>query len=287
MKVALLTCQELEGYFAYEEHLDRALEKSNIDFEWVIWTNWKEVDWDKYSAVLIRTTWDYQKKIDEFLEAMSFISSKTKLFNSFSIVKWNHSKDYLLEFNETETKPVPTQEIFIKCKDDLAGLFEELESEELIIKPFISATAHDTFHLNRDNWESHLDEIIKVNQKKRMMVQPFLVNIQNEGEYSLHFFDGEFSHAILKTPKNGDFRSQEEYGSHIQSTVPNEKMLDFAHKVLSKLEEKLLYARVDFVRSETGEFFLMELELIEPSLYFGHGEGSAEKLVKALIKRIA
>lgn len=287
MKVALLTCQELEGYIAYEEHLDQALEKANIKFEWIIWTHWREVDWSHYSAVLIRTTWDYQKKIDEFLEALSYISSKTKLFNSLETVQWNHSKDYLLEFNETETRPVPTQEIFIKSKEDLAALFEKLHSEQLIIKPFISATAHDTFHLNKENWESHLDEIIKVNQKKRMMVQPFLENIQKEGEYSLHFFDGEFSHAILKTPKAGDFRSQEEYGSNIQTIGPNDLMLDFAHKVLSKVEDKLLYARVDFVRSKTGEFNLMELELIEPSLYFGYGEGSAEKLVKALIKRIS
>ena len=199
----------------------------------------------------------------------------------------NHSKDYLLEFNETETKPVPTQEVFIKGKEDLAALFDKFHSEQLIVKPFISATAHDTFHLNNENWESHLEEITKVNQKKRMMVQPFIQNIQKEGEYSLHFFDGQFSHGILKTPKEGDFRSQEEYGSNIQSIEPEKSMMDFAQKVLSHLKETLLYARVDFVRTESNYFNLMELELIEPSLYFGYGEGSAEKLVKALVKRIS
>jgi len=287
MKIALLTCQELEGYIAYEEHLDRALEKANIDFEWIIWTNWKDVDWGQYTAVLIRTTWDYQKRIDEFLEALTHISTKTKLFNSLETVKWNHSKDYLLEFNETKTKPVPTQEVHIIEKGDLFKLFERLNSEQIIIKPFISATAHDTFLLNKNNWEESLDEIIRVNQKKRMMVQPFLENIQKEGEYSLHFFDGEFSHAILKTPKEGDFRSQEEYSSNIQTVNPDQTMLNFAHEVLAHLDDKLLYARVDFVRTETDDFNLMELELIEPSLYFAYGDGSAEKLVKALIKRIS
>lgn len=286
MKIALLTCQELEGYIAYEEHLDAALEKAGVEFEWIVWTNWKEVDWTQYSAALIRTTWDYQKKIEEFLEALTHISSQTQLFNSLDTIKWNHSKDYLLEFNNTETKPVPTQEVHITEKNDFFFLFEKLESEQIIIKPFISATAHDTFHLNKSNWEEYVDKIIRVNRRKRMMVQPFLVNIQKEGEYSLHFFDGEFSHAILKTPKEGDFRSQEEYGSNIQTIEPDQKMLEYAQKVLLHRGEILLYARVDFVRTGTGDFNLMELELIEPSLYFGYGEGSADKLVSALIKRI-
>lgn len=287
MKIALLTCQELEGYIAYEEHLDAALEKAGIEFEWIVWTNWKEVDWTEYSAAIIRTTWDYQKKIEEFLEALTHISSQTKLFNPLETVKWNHSKDYLLEFNETDTKPVPTQEVHIIEKTDLFVLFENLKSEQIIIKPFISATAHDTFFLSKSNWEENLDNIIKVNQKKRMMVQPFLQNIQKEGEYSLHFFDGQFSHGILKTPKEGDFRSQEEYGSNIQSIEPEKSMMDFAQKVLSHLKETLLYARVDFVRTDSNNFNLMELELIEPSLYFGYGEGSADKLVNALVKRIS
>ena len=287
MKVALLTCQDIEGYIAYEDHLDRALEKADIDFDWIIWTKWKEIEWAQYSAVLIRTTWDYQKKIDEFLEALTLISSQSTLFNSLETIKWNYSKDYLLEFNRTNTKPVPSKEVVIKCRDHLISLFEELQSKQLIIKPFISATAHDTFLLNLDNFENHLEEIIEVNNKKRMMVQPFLENIKNEGEYSLHFFDGEFSHAILKTPKEGDFRSQEEYGSCIQSIEPDQSMLRFAINVLRHRDEAILYARVDFVRTSDGEFNLMELELIEPSLYFGFGEGSADKLVNALIKRLS
>lgn len=285
MKIALLTCKELEGYVAYEEHLDRALEKAGLDFDWIIWSNWKEVDWKNYDAVIVRTTWDYQKHIDDFMQAMKEISNQTKLFNSYETIKWNHSKDYLLEFNQTSTKPVPTTEVKIKSSSDIEQLFGNFNSEKIIIKPFISATAHDTFWLTPDNFNESLDQIIEVNSRKRMMAQPFLSSVVEEGEYSFHFFNGEFSHAILKTPKPGDFRSQEEYGSNVQTISPDESMLVFAQTVLSHLNEKLLYARVDFVRNE-NEYNLMELELIEPSLYFGYGEGSADRLVHCLKERL-
>lgn len=285
MKIALLTCKELEGYIAYEEHLDLALEKAGIEFDWIIWSEWREVDWKSYDSGIVRTTWDYQKHIDDFLQAMKEISNQTKLFNSYETIKWNHSKDYLLEFNQTSTKPVPTAEVKIESSSDIEQLFNQFNSEKIIIKPFISATAHYTFWLTPENFKESLDKIIEVNNRKRMMAQPFLSSVLEEGEYSFHFFDGEFSHAILKTPKPGDFRSQEEYGSHVRSITPDSSMLDFAKNVLSHLKEKLLYARVDFVRN--GEKFnLMELELIEPSLYFGYGEGSADRLVSALLKRL-
>lgn len=285
MKIALLTCANLDQYITYEDHLNKALEKENIQYQWIDWKNAKEIDWVEFDGALIRTTWDYQAHYKEFIEALEYISAQTKLWNPIDIVKWNSSKDYLNEFINTETPPVPNIKIHPTNISDIESCFEKFNCNIIIIKPFISAGSHDTFRIERDAISKFCDQIFEAAGRKKMMAQPFLENINLEGEFSLHFFDGEFSHAILKTPKEGDFRSQEEFGSNVQSIVPTEEQLHYAKKVLSHIRKKLLYARVDFVRGGK-DYYLMELELIEPSLYFNFDLDSADRLVKKILKRL-
>lgn len=285
MKVALLTCRNLDEYITYENHLDDALNAKDIKFEWIEWEDYQKVDWNSFDCAVIRTTWDYQKNYQEFIKALEHISSKTKLFNPLEIVKWNSSKDYLLEFNQTETKPVPIIEINISNETDILELFNKLECETIVIKPFISAGSYLTYKVDMNNYLQLSDDIISACKEKKMMAQPYMESIANEGEFSLHFFDKQFSHAILKKPKAGDFRSQEEFDSDIKSITPEPAAMSFAQKVLDHIKEDLLYARVDFVRKKDDQFYLMELELIEPSLYFSYDKDSATRLVEKMIQK--
>ena len=116
---------------------------------------------------------------------------------------------------------------------------------------------------------------------RRFVVQPFIANIRTEGEYSLFFFNGEYSHAILKVPKAGDFRVQEEHGADIIPARPPADLLAVGHKVFSHVQPLPAYGRGDWVRGPDGHFLLMELELIEPSLYLRTDPGAAARFARA------
>jgi glutathione synthase/RimK-type ligase-like ATP-grasp enzyme len=113
------------------------------------------------------------------------------------------------------------------------------------------------------------------------MVQPFVNAIVDEGEYSLFYFGGVYSHTILKSPKRGDFRVQEEHGGRITAVAPEHDLRETADNIVASISQ-LLYARVDLVRNDSGKFLLMELELIEPALYFRMDEESPRRFATAL-----
>ena len=121
---------------------------------------------------------------------------------------------------------------------------------------------------------------------REMLAQPFVDAIVDEGEFSLFYFDGSLSHTILKTPQTDDFRVQEEHGGIITAVTPEEKLVQCGAQVMEALGETPLYARPDFVRTPEGGFALMELELIEPALYFRMDEGSPMRFASAFVRRM-
>lgn len=123
---------------------------------------------------------------------------------------------------------------------------------------------------------------VKESATQPSMVQPFLNSIQITGEYSLFYFGGRYSHTILKQPKTGDFRVQEEHGGIIRATTPSEPMVHIATQALNAVGETLLYARVDIMLLDDGSPAVSELELIEPSLYFSYDSESPQRFATAL-----
>ena len=169
--------------------------------------------------------------------------------------------------------------------DELSTLFDELGADEIIIKPVIGANAGGAYRIARGDAQRAALEIAAYYAGREAMVQPFLRSVIDEGEYSLFYFDGTFSHAILKTPRPADFRVQEEHGGDIRSIVPGAALRAAGDAVLGKLSETPLYARVDLVR-EGETFLLMVLELIEPSLYFRTVGEAAQRFAAALDRRV-
>lgn len=277
MKIALLTMTNQSDMARKGEiPLERALDKADISFEWIEWN--RHVDWSDYDIALVRTTWDYQAHYEQFLSRLEKIDqSSCLLLNNLKIIKWNSDKNYLFELEEKGVPIVPTK----KLKDlPLDEAFNYFEVREVIVKPTVSASAHNTFLLSFDNYKDYLEEINRVSQVKELLIQPKIESVIEEGEFSLHFFAGEHSHTILKKPKEGDFRSQEEYGSHIIPVSPETELMAAARFALEKCEIPL-YARVDLVRGPK-HWYLMELELIEPCLYFDMDSEAADRLVRKL-----
>ena len=162
----------------------------------------------------------------------------------------------------------------------VAGYYEHFNTQQIVIKPTISANSDNTFWLKRETFAQEKPLLEKSLKGRQLMVQPFIPAIIEKGEYSIFYFAGQYSHCILKTPKQGDFRVQEEHGGLLSSIDPSAELLSAAQKALNTIPEDVLYARIDLVEFE-GQYQLMEIELIEPSLYFNLDDQAASKFSKA------
>lgn len=272
----------MDSLAVYTSDDDLAI-KPLAELGWDVATvSWRDetVDWNDFEIVVVRTPWDYQNDPDTFLDVLRKIdASNARLENPLPTIEWNLDKRYLRDLETKGVKIVPTiwseNGVNEKAFSEWQSFFD---SDELIIKPTVSATAQDTFRLR--NFDPKLTDVFA---NRSFMVQPFVNAIVDEGEFSLFYFNGEYSHTILKSPKTGDFRVQEEHGGLITAVAPEPKLRGTADKIVASLSP-MLYARVDLVRNASGEFMLMELELIEPALYFRMDDESPRRFAAALDK---
>lgn len=285
-KVALLSMDSLENFHTYDKLLIDPMKTLGWIAEEVSWRN-EKVNWADYNAVIVRSTWDYQNDAEKFMSVLEKINGVSHLENELDLMKWNMNKNYLFQLKQKGVTIVDT--IWEKSFNSVLAnnYFERLEADEIIIKPNISANADNTFRLSKEKLKEQSSNLEKIFAQREFMVQPFLNNIIEEGEYSLFFFDGKFSHSVLKQPKEKDFRVQEEHGGNIQPIKASSDMILIAESIIKKLSTIPLYGRVDLVRTKKNEFALMELELIEPSLYLNKDVDAPLRFAKAFIERFS
>lgn len=283
-KVALLSMDSLENFHTYDKLLIEPMKTLGWMAEEVSWRN-EKVNWADYEAVIVRSTWDYQNDDEKFISVLEKINSVTYLENDLDLMKWNMNKNYLFQLKQKGVTIVDT--IWEKNFNPVLAndYFEKLDTDEIIIKPNVSANADNTFRLSKEKLKGQSSNLGKIFAQREFMVQPFLNNIIDEGEYSLFFFDGKFSHSVLKKPKEKDFRVQEEHGGNIQPIKTSSDMILIAENIINKLSTIPLYGRVDLVRTNQNKFALMELELIEPSLYLNKDVDAPLRLSKAFVER--
>ncbi len=267
----------LAGYVSDDELAVAPLAELGWDVATVSWRD-ETVDWNNFEIVVVRTPWDYQNDSDAFLDVLRKIdASNARLENPLSIIEWNLDKRYLRDLESKSVTIVPTMWGNGGVTEDAFSDWQTFfDSDELIIKPTVSATAQDTFRVSE--YQSNLASVFA---ERSFMIQPFVNAIVDEGEFSLFYFSGEYSHTILKSPKHGDFRVQEEHGGLIAAIAPELQLRETADMIVSSISP-MLYARVDLVRNDAGDFMLMELELIEPALYFRMDEDSPRRFATAL-----
>jgi hypothetical protein len=282
-RIAFATCQNLGKLTPDDQLAADLLMKLNVIVDAVSWDD-PEVRWQKYDAVILRSTWNYHRKLPEFLKWLkSLDDANVRLRNPVDVVRANVSKKYLTDLEHAGIPIVPTVWIPQNESPQLRSVLEKQNWDRVILKPDVSASAYLTIRASlstASNDQQQLDEVLK---NSGAVIQEFRNEIIETGEWSLIFFEREFSHAVLKHPRAGDFRVQEELGGIIRAEVPSSTLIDQSQKVLNHVNGPLLYARVDGILSK-GEFLLMELELIEPSLFMGFSTGATERFASSIIK---
>ena len=268
----------------YEDFLvQEALKKLGLKTLRLAWDN-STFDWSETRSVLFRTTWDYFDRFDEFSVWLEKISKLTTLFNSENLIRWNIDKHYLRDLNVKGINIAKTYFIEKGQKTSLKQLHDNLGWQETVLKPCISGAARHTYKLNNNNLSDYETLFSELNSSESFMLQPFQHQIVSKGEISMMVFNGQFTHAVLKKAKQGDFRVQDDFGGTVHNYVPTADEILFAENTIKACAELPIYARVDIFTDNNGDIALSELELIEPELWFRHYPKAAEVLALGIKK---
>jgi len=242
------------------------------------------IDWSRYDAVIIRSTWNYHMHPEAFLAWLRRLESyQLQVANPVDILEWNMDKQYLAGLRQLDI-PIPST-LFLEDDNppNLDSIFQSTGWQRAVIKPCISATAYNTWITRPGTTTKDTEKLSHLLKTGRYMIQAFMEEVETDGEYSLIFFGQQYSHAVKKTAKKGDFRVQEQYGGHSRPTRPGPSIIRQATAILDKAvpftsSPRLLYARVDGVIHK-GVFTLMELELVEPSLFINNNPLAIQQFV--------
>jgi hypothetical protein len=282
-RIALATSADLPNLTHDDQALVQPLAGLGIRAEPAVWCD-PAYNWTACDKVVIRSCWDYHLRINEFLKWIASLEGRNvSLWNRPATIRWNADKTYLRELETKGISIVPTLWFEPEPAISLAEELRKAGWDKAVIKPCISATAHRTKLIRTEHANEAQDLFDDLRSGPGVMVQKFMDAILSEGEWSLMFFAGEFSHAVLKTPKSGDFRVQHDFGGKERIAQPPTFVLQAATGVVSSVGETL-YARVDGV-VDGNNFHLMELELIEPALFLRESPGAAGKLAAAIASR--
>lgn len=246
----------------------------------------EDFDWKQTKAVVFRTTWDYFHRFDEFEKWMEACSQKCQMFNSYEQIMWNIDKVYLQELESKGIRIPPTYYIRQGDQRTLSEICSQHNWKQFILKPNISGAARHTYKLNADNIEEHEELFKSLIQKEDFLLQEYLESITEKGEISLMVIGGEYTHAIHKKAKQGDFRVQDDFGGTVHDYLPNDEEIDFAERAVGSLEELPAYARVDLVWNNQSKLCISELEMIEPELWFRKNPAAADILANFICERI-
>lgn len=265
-----------------DKHLVTSLGNFGVETIACIWND-PAVDWTRFDAVLIRSIWDYFKHYASFKQWLAQLPVRT--INNRELLLWNSDKRYLIELANYGVPIIPTQ---IVSASQLRSTLAAMSAREVVIKPTVSGTAWHT--VRGVAGEPEFDQIVaQLPPEFDYLVQPYVPEVASEGEWSLLFFDGEYSHAVIKRPKAGDYRVQSDYGGVSQAAEPGADLLASASRVLEAAaaigHADVAYARIDGVISQ-GRFLLMELEMIEPFLHLGNRADASERFAANLVKRL-
>lgn len=290
MNIALVTYLDKGAYDSTtveseDDKLLNFLNEKELNIEKVIWND-PRVNWENYSLAILKSPWDYFDLIEEFYSWLDFLEAKNiKLLNPIEVVRWNANKQYLQEIEAAGLKITPS--FFLQNKEsvNLEHFFEKFNTNKLIVKPCVSGGAKNTFKVTTDNVNEVNQKLNLLIQDEDFIIQPFLPEILESGEWSFIFFNGAYSHSLIKQAKPGDFRVQPAHGGSVHPQKPSEELIATAQQYVTLFAKDCLYARVDGT-IVNGEFLLMELELIEPFLFLNTEPENYERYYKALVELI-
>jgi glutathione synthase/RimK-type ligase-like ATP-grasp enzyme len=243
----------------------------------IAWTQVTDVS--GYDLVMPLVAWGYHLDYARWLALLDRAEAEHwPLVNPPTLLRWNGDKAYLAELAERGVSTVPTLAVEACCDADLEEARRRFGSEWLVIKPPVSASASGTHRLGAN------DDVPAASRGEPMIVQPLIEEIARTGEYSLMLFDGEYSHAVVKRPKSGDFRVQPHLGGLTLPSQAPPGAVELAKQALAAAPAKATYARVDIVPDDDGRLLIMELELIEPALFLDHAPDGGSAFTGSVLK---
>lgn len=288
MKLAIATCESPPVPDTDAERLIPALGERELEAEPVVWTD-PAVDWASYGLVWISSTWDYHRRGRDFIAWLRRVAGRTRVENPPALIEWNLDKRYLWELEEAGVPVVPT--VWVEPGGGGSAVHEVAQRRwtEVVVKPAVDLGASRLERTSATRLRAAVDRI-----EGNRMVQPYLDSLESEGELSLVYLAGELSHAVRKRPAQGDFRVQEQYGGGYGLTDPGADASAIGAATMAAIgarvarsrrdsESAPLYARVDLVRGPDGGLCLIELELIEPSLYLHVVDGAGTERLADLL----
>ena len=253
------------------------------------------VDWSTFDLAILRSTWDYTQRLPEFLDWLAHAAASTTLLNPLPVVRWNTDKHYLRDLARAGIATVPSA--FIEPDDDAQAAVTAFRTAhpvaEFVVKPAIGAGSRDAQrygHVEAEAATAHARRLLGA--QRSVLLQPYLDRVDEVGETALVFFAGIFSHAIRKGPllRRGEGPTPALFATEdITPRQPQDDELQLAQQTLAAIPfpGPLLYSRVDIIRDADGSPRVLELELTEPSLFFDHAAGSAQRFARLLAERAA
>jgi hypothetical protein len=283
--IAFATSRDYPTLTESDRQVQAELLRLGVESRPAIWDDPAQ-QWNSYDLVVIRSCWDYHKQPEIFRAWLARLAREgVALWNPPELVQWNMDKRYLRDLAGRGVSVVPTAWLERGDAVTLGDVLTARGWDEVVVKPAISATAYRTWRVTRNDAAAHEGEFRAQLDEMDLLVQPFLAEITTAGEWSLIYFAGEFSHALRKLPQAGDFRVQEDHGGVTMPATPDAALLRQSRLPLAALSQPYLYARVDGV-VVNGAFQLMELELIEPSLYTSLVPGASARFAAAIMRKL-
>jgi glutathione synthase/RimK-type ligase-like ATP-grasp enzyme/gamma-glutamylcyclotransferase (GGCT)/AIG2-like uncharacterized protein YtfP len=284
-RLALATSFDHPSIQPDDAHLATSLERLGIQPIVCMWND-PAVDWSSFDAVLIRTIWDYFKHHAAFLDWLDRLDRLgVPTINDSALLRWNSDKRYLLELARHDVAVIPTR---LARAAELPDVLATMPAQQVVIKPAVSGGAWHTLR-GRVGDAAFAAAVAQLPRELDYLVQPFVSEIVSDGEWSLLYFGGEFSHAVIKRPAAGDYRVQGEHGGSAEPARPEPATLAAADRALAAVADighaDHAYVRVDGVIS-AGRFLVMELELIEPFLHLAGQPEAAERFAGQLAARL-
>ena len=290
-RIALLACAEAMDLDTDGPFLFSALDAAGLEYDVVAWDDPK-AKWSSYSKVILRATWDYFSRIDEFRAVLDNISDQSELLNPLEVVEWNLDKRYLNELRRADIPVVDTAFVsHLMPPTELMNALTRIgrwKCVEVVVKPTVSAGSNDTYRLDAADGSSIAKAVQSIVDSDRVaMVQPYLVEVDSYGERGCVYFNGSFGHAFAKAALllpgaqavDGLFMQEE-----IEPVGLSDAERTAADAVNAWLVQRfgpLLYARIDLLPSLSGPQIL-EVELIEPSFFFDSDPSAAARFVELL-----
>src|SRR5262245_2896737 len=283
--VAFATYDQEPGISADDALAAAVLGRARVAVTPAVWDD-PGVDWSAFDAVVIRSTWDYPLKAEQFERWLrSLAASGASLWNPPGPVLWNTNKRYLLDLARRGVNAVPTEYLTAGDRPGLKTVLERRGWDEAVVKPAVAVGSHGAWRTSRATAEADQPRFAGQLGARDLLVQPFLPEVTSRGEWSLVFLDGKYSHAVLKRPAGGDFRVQEHLGGSSAPAEADRALIDQGLSALAAVGQPLLYARVDAVE-RGGQLVLTEFEIIEPSLFLSLAPGAGQRFAEAIVRQL-